>query len=168
MCLFQSPRNIVLQRQIRLLLYCIYVRIALNLFQLYNVHMLVLVDANIYLAVILDEPEKGRIIEATQEDDLISPVVLPFEIGNALSAMFKRNRLHRKQIIECYSIFQKIPVRLIDVNIQASLKIAVDYGIYAYDAYYLEIAKRFTCSLLSLDKRMQEVAADLGIHVLEV
>ncbi len=130
--------------------------------------MSILVDANIYLAVILDEPEKSKIIGLTQEDDLISPVVLPFEVGNALSAMYKRNRLDKSQIIDCYSIFQKIPVRLIDVNIQNSLVIAADYGIYAYDAYYLEIAKRYKCSLLSLDNRMKEVANDLGVHLLEV
>ncbi|WP_020613561.1 type II toxin-antitoxin system VapC family toxin [Sediminispirochaeta bajacaliforniensis] len=128
----------------------------------------ILVDANIYLAVILNEPEKIKIIEITQADDLISPVVLPFEIGNALSAMYKRNRLDKNQIIECYSIFQQIPIRLIDVNVQTSLAIAADYGIYAYDAYYLEIAKRFKCSLMSLDNRMKEVASDLGIHLLEV
>ncbi|HAK45179.1 MAG TPA: VapC toxin family PIN domain ribonuclease [Spirochaeta sp.] len=121
-----------------------------------------------YLAVILDEPEKIKIIDLTQEDDPISPVVLPFEIGNALSAMYKRNRLDKSQIIDCYSIFQKIPVRLIDVNIQTSLVIAADYGIYVYDAYYLEIAKRYKYSLLSLDNRMKEVASDLGIHSLEV
>ena len=128
----------------------------------------ILADANIYLAVIFDEPEKSKIIELTQEDDLISPVVLPFEIGNALSAMYKKNRIDKSQIIDCYSIFQKIPVRLIDVNIQKSLAIAADYEIYAYDAYYLEIAKRYKCNLLSLDNRMKEVANDLGIHLLEV
>jgi predicted nucleic acid-binding protein len=108
------------------------------------------------------------IIELTKEDDLISLVVLPFEIGNALSAMYKRNRLDKAQIIDCYSLFQRIPVRLIDVKIQSSLLIAADYGIYVYDAYYLEIAKRYKCRLLSLDIKMKEVAADLGIHLLEV
>lgn len=135
---------------------------------MYNVHMNVLVDANIYLAVILDEPEKDKIIEITQNDDLISPVVLPFEVGNALSALYKRNRLERKQITECYSLFKQVPVRLIDVDIEASLMIAANYGIYAYDAYYLEIAKRYSCRLMTLDKKMKETAVDLGIHVLGV
>lgn len=130
--------------------------------------MSILVDANIYLAVILNEPEKSKIIELTQEDDLISPVVLPFEVGNALSAMYKRKRLDKRQIIDCYSIFLQIPVRLLDVNIQNSLVIAADYGIYAYDAYYLDIAKRYKCNFLSLDNRIKEVANDLGIRLMEV
>jgi predicted nucleic acid-binding protein len=143
-------------------------KIDINKKVLYIVHVSVMVDANIYLAVILDEPEKKIIVEITQDDELISPVVLPFEVGNALSAMYKRNRLDKKQIIECYSIFQQIPVRLIDINMPTSLGIAADYGIYAYDAYYLELAKRYKCSLMTLDNKMKEVAKDLGIYLLEV
>ncbi len=135
---------------------------------LYIVRMSILVDANIYLAVILDEPEKASVIEITKSEDLISPLVLPYEIGNALSAMYKRNRLDRKQIAECFFIFNQIPVRLIDANVQKSLQIAADYHIYAYDAYYLEAAKRLKCSLMTLDTKMKEIARDLGIHLLEV
>ena len=130
--------------------------------------MSVLVDANIYLSVILDEPEKQSIINLTQNCELVSPLVLPYEIGNALSAMFKRDRLTKAQIIDCFDIYNKIPVRLIDVDIKVALQIASDFSIYAYDAYYLEIARRFKFNLLSLDKKMMSVASEMGIHLLEV
>jgi predicted nucleic acid-binding protein len=135
---------------------------------LYIVRMSVLVDANIYLAVILDEPEKKRIVELTQNSELVSPLVLPYEIGNALSAMFKRDRLTKVQVVNCFDIYNTIPVRLVDVDIKVALQIASDFSIYAYDAYYLEIAKRFKFTLLSLDKKMMSVALEMGIHVLEV
>ncbi len=128
----------------------------------------VLVDANIYLAVILDEPEKKSIVELTQNSELVSPLVLPYEIGNALSAMFKRDRLTKVQVVDCFDIYNTIPVRLVDVDIKAALQIASDFSIYAYDAYYLEIATRFKFNLLSLDKKMMSVASEMGIHVLEV
>lgn len=130
--------------------------------------MTILVDANIYLAVILDEPEKNKIVNLTQNLGLVSPLVLPYEIGNALSAMVKRNRLTRAQILECFDIYNKIPVRLVDVDIEGALQIASNYNIYAYDAYYLEIARRFKLNLFSLDKRMLSVAIDMGIGLLEV
>jgi predicted nucleic acid-binding protein len=130
--------------------------------------MSVLVDANIYLAVILDEPEKKRIVELTQNSELVSPLVLPYEIGNALSAMFKRDRLTKVQVLTCFEIYKTIPVRLVDVDIKSALQIASDFNIYAYDAYYLEIAKRFKFNLLSLDMKMISVAAEMGIHVWEV
>ena len=128
----------------------------------------ILVDANIYLAIMLNEPEKKSIIDLTQNSELVSPQVLPYEIGNALSAMFKRDRLTKAQIIDCFDIYNSIPVRLIDVDIKAALQIASNFSIYAYDAYYLEIARRFKFNLLSLDKKMMSVASDMGIHLLEV
>jgi len=39
------------------------------------------------LAVALDEPEKKRIIDLTSGVDVIAPKILPYEIGNALSAI---------------------------------------------------------------------------------
>jgi len=45
------------------------------------------------LAVALDKLEKGRIIELTSGVDIIAPEILPYEIGNALSAMIKRDRI---------------------------------------------------------------------------
>ncbi len=130
--------------------------------------MSILVDANIYMAVILDEPEKESIIDLTQNSEIVSPLVLPYEVGNALSAMFKRNRLTKAQIIECFDIYNTIPVRLVDADIKDALQIASDFSIYAYDAYYLEIARRFKFNLLSLDKKMKSIASEMGIHILEV
>ena len=38
---------------------------------------MIIADANVYLAVILNEPEKQAIIENTRGIELISPEVLP-------------------------------------------------------------------------------------------
>lgn len=50
----------------------------------------VIADTNTFIAVALNEPEKGKIIRLTEGHDLIAPNVLPFEIGNALTAMMKK------------------------------------------------------------------------------
>ena len=65
--------------------------------------MSIISDTNIFLAVVLDEPEKDRIIQLTSELDAIAPEILPYEIGNALSAMI--NRLLKKT-----SIFPLVPL----------------------------------------------------------
>ncbi len=120
--------------------------------------MKVLVDANIFLAVILNEPEKSKIIKITKNAELISPSVLPYEIGNALSAMNKQKKLSQDTICQCYQIYKQIPVRLIEIDIANALTIALSYNIYAYDAYYLELAKRLKLVILSLDQKLIEVA----------
>ncbi len=121
------------------------------------------IDANIFLAVIMNEPEKKSIIERTQDIEIISPAILPYEIGNALIAIWKRNKLAAPLIEEYYQIFLKIPVRLVEVKIIRALAIARNYKIYAYDAYYLEVAKRLNAKIMTLDKKIIEVARDLNI-----
>jgi predicted nucleic acid-binding protein len=131
------------------------------------VYMNIIADTNIFLAVVLDEREKQLIIELTAEVDAISPEILPYEIGNALSAMIKRNQLTEEEALNAQATVNKIPVRLINVDIQSALKLAIEFNIYAYDAYFLQCAKSMSCPLLTLDKKMKQVAKKLNIQVLE-
>lgn len=130
--------------------------------------MNILADANIFLAVILNEPEKKRIIECTLGAELISPEILPYEIGNALSAMLKQQRLNKPQIFKCWKIFEKIPVRLVSVSIEKALEIAVNHSLYAYDAYYLCAAQKYNLQVLTLDRKMKDAAGKMFIPTLEV
>ena len=98
---------------------------------------MIVVDANVYLAVILNEPEKQAIIECTRGVELISPEVIPYEIGNVLTAMLKKKRLNKEQILKSFDIFNVIPLHLAPVDISKALDIACRFNIYAYDAYYL-------------------------------
>lgn len=126
--------------------------------------MKILTDANIFLAVVLEEPEKSSIINATNDAELISPEILPYEIGNALSAMVKRKSVQTEIISQIFSLYRFIPVRLVTVDIEKALEIAVEYNIYAYDAYYLECAKRLRTPLFSLDSKLNDVADNLSIR----
>ncbi len=124
-------------------------------------------DTNIFLAVALDEPEKDSIIQLTSESNAIAPEILPYEIGNALTAMVKRKQLTRDEALSAFEKASTIPVRLISVDIQRALKLALDYNIYAYDAYFLQCANHLSVPLITLDKRMKKVAYDLNIEVME-
>ncbi|MDT8376149.1 MAG: type II toxin-antitoxin system VapC family toxin [Mariprofundaceae bacterium] len=124
-------------------------------------------DTNIFLAVILDEPEKNNIIQLTSKANAISPEVLPYEVGNALSAMVKRNKLTKDEALLAFEGIKSIPVRLVSIDIRQALKLALAYNIYAYDAYFLQCAKQLSCPLITLDKRMKQVAYDLNIEVVE-
>jgi predicted nucleic acid-binding protein len=48
--------------------------------------MEIIIDANIIIAVVLNEPNNEKVIEATKGVEFVSPDVLPYEIGNALSS----------------------------------------------------------------------------------
>ncbi len=90
--------------------------------------MNIVADTNIFLAVALEEPEKLRIIELTYESDAISPEILPYEIGNALTTMIKRHQITREEALTAFTITQQIPVRLTSVDIKKALKIAIQFN----------------------------------------
>lgn len=127
----------------------------------------ILADTNVFLAVSLNEPERGRIIRLTTDASVTAPEILPYEIGNAFSAMVKRKKLTQAEALLAEKAASLIPVRLVSVDIHASLEIATEHNIYAYDAYFLHCARTYSLPLLTLDKRMKQVAIDIGIQVLE-
>ena len=94
----------------------------------------IVTDTSILLAVVLNEPEKRAIIESTAGLDLIGPPVIPWEVGNAFSAMFRRNKISLRDALKAYRAFQEIPIRYVGVDIEEALEVARDLGIYAYDA----------------------------------
>ena len=104
----------------------------------------------------------------TEGRELVAPEMISFEIGNALSRMYKRHRLKGEQIIQSYGLFESLPLRLVKVDMAAALKLSCNYNIYAYDAYYLEAAYRLRLPLLTLDGPMKNTGKDMHIAVLEV
>ena len=127
----------------------------------------VISDTNIFLAVALDEPEKNRIIQLTSGIDAIAPEILPYEVGNALSAMIKRKQITHKEALQAQKSINSIPVRLMSIDITQALQLAIDFNIYAYDAYFLQCAINHSCPLLTLDKGMKKIAKQLNIKILE-
>jgi len=129
--------------------------------------MKIIADTNTFIAVALNEPEKDMIIRLTEGHELLAPEVLPFEIGNALTAMMKRNVLRVDEVVSAWEMVQRIPVDLRRIDVGAALKIATIHNIYAYDAYFLECALNLRSPLLTLDRQMKGIAAKIGIQVME-
>jgi len=124
-------------------------------------------DTNILLAVVFNEPEKNNIIRLTSGNDAIAPEILPYEVGNALSAMIKRKQIMHKEALQAQKSVNSIPVRLMSIDIAQALQLAIEFNIYAYDAYFLQCAINQSCPLLTLDKGMKKVAKQLNIKILE-
>ena len=129
--------------------------------------MKIVADTNTFIAVALEEPEKRQIIQFTVGKELVAPEVLPFEVGNALTAMVKKRALDPSEVISAWDAVQTIAVELRRIDIQAALGLAVRFNIYAYDAYFIECALSLRCPMLTLDHRMKMVARDVGIRILE-
>ncbi len=53
----------------------------------------IVIDTSALIAVIVGEPERRRVVELTTGNTLIVPGSIPWEVGNAFSAMFKQDKL---------------------------------------------------------------------------
>ena len=130
--------------------------------------MEVVIDASVLIAVITNEDEKEKLIQLTGEAELIAPLSVHWEIGNAFSSLLKRKRLTLEEVLEAIDIYLQVPVRFVEVELTESLELASELGLYAYDAYLLRCATKYRLPLLTLDGRLAEAARIKKIQVLEV
>ncbi len=126
------------------------------------------VDASVLVAVLMNEPEKEGILKLTEDSDLIAPGCVPWEIGNALSAMLRRRRISTEVAHLLFETFEGIPIRYVPVEYGNVLQLCGAHHLYAYDAYYLDCAQRHHAPILSLDVRLREVAVALGVSIPEI
>lgn len=127
-----------------------------------------IIDASVIIAVIANEPEKNQLIKITKGADLLAPSSIHWEIGNAFSAMMKRGRISLEKAIKAIEIYRRIPIRFLEVELEDTLAIVSEFGVYAYDAYLLRCAKKYNGTLITLDKKLVEVAKEMGLEVVEV
>ena len=128
----------------------------------------IVIDATAILAVIVDEPERDRVVEMVAGHSLVGPGSIPWEVGNAFSSMLKQDRLGLGDAKRGLNIFQTIPIRYLPVDLENAVSIAHANNMYAYDAYFLDCASRHAAPLLTLDRPLRRAAEKTGVHVLEV
>lgn len=71
-------------------------------------------------------------------------------------------------VYDAISIFKKMMIRKMGVNFSNSMMLADRHKIYAYDAYFLEVCLKMNAPLLSLDKRLVQVAKMEQIETMEL
>ena len=123
-------------------------------------------DACAIMAVIVKEPERDLVIKLTQNAVLVSPNMVSYEIANALTKMMRKKVIEKERMINAYNYFTKIPINTVEIDMQKALEIAWNYKIYAYDACYLEAAKRLSLPLLTFDDNMIKAAGELGVETI--
>lgn len=128
----------------------------------------IIVDTSVLIAVITNEPTRPRLIELTADAHLLAPGSVPWEIGNAFSAMLKRQRATLAQVRQAWSAYAQIPLRFLDVDIEHALSVAAQYNVYAYDAYFIVCALQNKSPLLTLDGGLRQAATQAGVTILEV
>jgi predicted nucleic acid-binding protein len=130
--------------------------------------MEIVVDASVLIAVITNEAEKEKLVAMTNKAELIAPLSIHWEIGNAFSSLLKRKRVTIDEALQAIETYLQIPIRFVEVELTESLELADGIGLYAYDAYLLRCAAKYRLPLLTLDTRLIQAAKEKNIKVLEV
>ena len=84
----------------------------------------IVVDTSVIIAVVANEPLKETLVGLTRGADLIVPSSVHWEIGNALSAMLRRKRITVEQAIQAVQVYQRIPLRFVEIELAEAVKIA--------------------------------------------
>ena len=127
--------------------------------------MCIVVGTSAVLSVAAAEPTRAALVDATRGADLVAPASLPVEVGNALSAMFKRGRIALADAERVLAAYRSIPIQLVDVDLTRAVELSHRLGMYAYDAYVLDCALAQDAPLLSLDGGQREAARQIGVSL---
>jgi predicted nucleic acid-binding protein len=130
--------------------------------------MEIVVDTSVLIAVIANEPEKPLLVQSTIGAHLVAPASVHWEIGNAFSAMLKRNRITLDEAQQAVSAYHAIPLRLLDIDLAHALTIAAQLNLYAYDAYLLSCAIQQKAALLTLDSGLRYAAQQAKVKLVEL
>lgn len=125
-------------------------------------------DTSIVIALLASEEERQHILHVAEDYELVCATSIDAEIGNAVSAMFRRRRISLEQGQAIISGFQASNFRTFPLNLSRAVEISHHCNIYAYDAYVLECAERLNAPLLTLDGGMKRAATLLNIALIEV
>jgi len=130
--------------------------------------MEITIDTSALLSVIGNEATKPKIIDLTIGASLVAPKSVHWEVGNAFSAMFKRNATTLELAEQALQTYKTIPIKFVEVSLERTLHITGTYNIYAYGAYLIQCAEQTSSPLLTLDKGLIHVAKQMGVKLLEV
>jgi predicted nucleic acid-binding protein len=128
----------------------------------------IVIDTSAILAVLLEEPEKEAVVEKTMGTVLSAPASLRWEVGNAATAGVTRRRLTPARARQLVNDFEQVTIRELAIDIRRAVDLALELGIYAYDAYILEAARSSGFPLLALDGPIRRNAEKLGLPLLEL
>ena len=128
----------------------------------------IVIDTSAILAVVGLEPERPELISLTRGATLVAPSSVHWEVGNAISAMFKRRAIELDAALKMIDAYVGIPIRLIDTTLPQAVELSHRLNIYAYDAYIIGCAINQRAPILSLDSVLKERARSVNLEVIEV
>jgi predicted nucleic acid-binding protein len=133
------------------------------------------VDASLTLSWCFSDeatPYSRSVLAGLQATYAVVSALWPFEVANALALAERRQRITQEGMAEFLDTLRRLPIQIERREAlwlwQAVLPLAREHHLSAYDAAYLELAKRERMNLATLDRDLQEAGHTVGVPLLEV
>jgi len=134
--------------------------------------MAFVLDSSVALAWLLPDEDAealDALADRLEQEPAHVPAIWPLEVGNALLMAQRRARIKDDELIRSVSALLALPIDVDSAGstaLAAVLSIARDLGLSAYDAAYVELAKRLAIPLATLDAKLRQGCAKMGVAVL--
>lgn len=116
-------------------------------------------------------PYGDAVLRSLPTAPAIVPSLWTVEIANALLIGERRRRCTQADTVESIHLLRGLPIS-VDVHshdraLDAVLEVARSHNLSAYDAAYLELAMRRGLPLATVDRRLRDAAAPVGVPLYE-
>jgi predicted nucleic acid-binding protein len=116
-------------------------------------------------------PFTNSVLDAFENTYAVVPALWPFEIASALAVAVRRQRISPDDVAAFLEKLRHLPIQIERRDAfglcQTVLPLAPEYRLSAYDAAYLELARRERVPLATLDSDLQQAARALGVPLVE-
>ena len=130
---------------------------------------LFVLDASVAVAWLLSEETASRAdlaLVRLEDDEALIPHLWHLELRNGLLVAVRRGRFTADEPAERLNALYDLPIRTdMEPDMDIAFALAEKHGLSFYDAIYLELAKRHTAPLATLDRALAQAAADEGLHL---
>jgi predicted nucleic acid-binding protein len=112
------------------------------------------VDASALAAVLFNEPEADAVALRLAGSALAAPALIEYELGNTCWKKCRRDPGSATALRAALAALRGLELKLHDVDVAATLRLAEKHGVTFYDASYLWLAQALEATLVSLDGRL--------------
>ncbi len=116
------------------------------------------VDASAVAAVLFDEPHAAPVVHAVSRP-FLAPSLIHYELANLCATKLRRDPASTRLTLARYEIFLRLEFRTEEPDWESLPKLAQLWGLSAYDAAYLQLARRYEFPLVTLDARLAQAHA---------
>jgi predicted nucleic acid-binding protein len=134
---------------------------------------LIVVDASIFVAWLLNEPMQSaeqEVWDALVSESALVPVHWPNEVANALRRAVRRNRISLEDIGPTLEDLAPFDIKLSTPpsvqDIEALTKDALRLDLSVYDLQYVNLARTHRLPLATIDAAMRSAARNVDVIVL--